>query len=70
MNWISVKDKLPDCFEQHNLVYSSGKVIVYGWEGVDVDEYLNYYNDQGQLLKEGWSSGLDITHWCIPVPPI
>ncbi len=72
--WISVKDKLPKCEEQHNRTFSSGVVLVHTDEGCQLDEYLTYYEDSSfglKKLNERWANGeLDITHWMpLPAPP-
>jgi hypothetical protein len=64
--WINVNDRLPTCDEQHNKIFSSGKVLVWTWEGCDIDEYLKYYESTSKgyvLIKENWSSIEGITHW-------
>jgi len=66
MEWTSVDTKMPVCNEQHNRVFSSGKVLVWTCEGCDVDEYLKYYEDGPRgfvLVKEEWMRNTEVTHW-------
>jgi len=59
MEWISVKDRLPDCNIKKSEKYTvSEKVLTYGSDGIEIHHLLN---------GEWWAS---ITHWMpIPTPP-
>ena len=68
MNWIDVKDKLPDCDYQHDKIYASGFVLtvdIYG--DYEINQYAKYYkhtSDGLVLEKEGWNEmDGEITHW-------
>ena len=64
--WVDVKTELPKCEEQHRLTFSSGKLLVYTNEGIDIDEYLKHYKNTEKGLKlfsEEWSRNDTITHW-------
>ena len=65
-NWISVEDKMPDCYSQHNKDYGSGYVLGYTRFGeIEITQLWN---------NEKWETDaferLDyITHW-MPLPPL
>lgn len=65
MNWISVKERLPECFNQHGKDYSSNFVLVY-----DVYKEVSItclWNDK----KWGeYDAFYEVTHWMpLPEPP-
>lgn len=74
MEWINVNTKLPRCDEQHNRVFSSGKVLVYADEGCDIDEYLQFFEDSPngfKLISERWNNAEGVTHWMkLPKNPL
>lgn len=65
-DWTNVLDKLPECTQQHNKIFTSGKLLVWTDEGIEVDEYLKYYESTSEgykLIKENWMGHENITHW-------
>ena len=74
MNWISVKDKLPDCWSQHRDDYGSGYLLGYTKFGeCEITQLWNIKMGDGTYKYE-WegSDGEEdyITHWMrLPEPP-
>lgn len=67
MNWISVKDKLPECYSQHRDNYGSGYVLGYTkYNEVVITQLWNDKDWEG----DGWFDSSYITHWMnLPLPP-
>lgn len=66
MECISVNTRLPKCDEQHNRIFSSGKVLVYADEGWEIDEYLQYFESTPngfKLISQRWNNAEGVTHW-------
>lgn len=65
-DWIDAREKLPECTQQHNKIFTSGKLLVWTDDGIEVDEYLKHYestNEGYKLIKENWMNHENITHW-------
>ena len=57
--WIKCVDKMPETPEQHNDICSSGRLLVFGSEGIEVCEYVKHKNYNGYW----YGCQGDITHW-------
>lgn len=63
-NWISVEEKLPQCWSKHGNNYASGYVLGFTkYGGYEITQLWNHKDWEGDDLKEGDY----ITHW-IPLP--
>jgi hypothetical protein len=82
MEWISVKDRLPDIKDKTKNSSVSEDVLTIDSDGLMFVAYLNYYGISEYRTKEecSWSEqstgcgccseALDITHWMsLPQPP-
>jgi hypothetical protein len=74
MQWINVKDKLPDCWSQHSQHYGSGYLLGYTkFKECEITQLWHLEVSDG-VYKYEWegSDGADdyITHWMsLPKPP-
>lgn len=68
MQWISVKDRLPEAHIQKEKWKTSGFVFVYLDDGnIDIDEYIV---DESEFPYQGWAETENVTHWMtLPEPP-
>lgn len=65
MKWVNVEDRLPDCPNQHGVVYGSGVLLTCNkWGEYEVNEYWETPKGSGWGNLDGW-----ITHWCEITPP-
>lgn len=60
--WVSVSEQLPECHEQHGNVYYSGRILIYGDEGIETAEFLTYPS-----FAEWSGCHGKVTHW-MPLP--
>jgi hypothetical protein len=79
MEWISVKDRLPDCWSQHGSSYGSGYLLTCDSCGeIEIGQYWKHgkHTSKGfELEKECWEGyskhdvegGIYVTHW-MPLP--
>ena len=76
MEWISVKDRLPED-DQHVLVYHAEDFhITVGYFESDYVQYYiesdgsKFYTDDGWETEISWAPKGDVTHWMpLPEPP-
>jgi len=73
MEWISVKDDLPECWLQHGDIFASGYLLT--WDSgneFEVDQYSKKgkHTNNGWIKEsEGWDSGNEVTHWMLIKSP-
>ncbi len=76
MEWISVNDKLPECYHQHRNDYGSGYVLVFDiYNEISIFQLWSIRQKDG-TYKYHWEDSYlsdkitydEITHW-MPLPP-
>ena len=74
MEWISVKDKMPECWSQHGKSFASGYLLTYNiYKEFEKNQYWQHGEHTGNgwiKKKEGWEENDGaITHWANVVLP-
>ena len=71
MNWINVKDKLPELNSEVLIWYKSGDD-----EGIEIVTYEELYHSKEHCFMFDYNDGeyrydynSCVTHWCIPTKP-
>jgi hypothetical protein len=67
MEWISIKEKLPETKNIYNWIHDSNKVLIWTDEGCKMSTFTRRYrmNRGGNLIlqNEFWHDGPNVTHW-------
>jgi hypothetical protein len=63
MNWIPISERLPDKYKEVIVWTNNGHFYKAYYEGVAI-------NGIPRFTRGGASDLTNVTHWCIPTPPI
>lgn len=71
MKWISVEDRLPDCWVQHGDVFTSELVLTYDvYNETEIGERVEIgeHTEKGfEITERAWTCDVEVTHW-MPLP--